>query len=97
MKCALCEREITEGLGSEHHLVPKVNGGNHGACVFLHEICHKQVHALFDNKNLAKRLDTIKKLREHRDIQRFLVWISDKPPEFNTKIRLSKRNRWAKV
>lgn len=93
MRCALCEREIVEGLGSEHHLVPRDNGGNHGACVFLHEICHKHLHALFGNKDLAKRLYTIEKLKEHKDIQRFLVWISDKPPEFNTKIRLSRRNR----
>jgi 5-methylcytosine-specific restriction enzyme A len=93
MKCALCDREIVEGLETEHHLVPRVNGGNHGACVFLHEICHKQVHALFTNKDLSKRLNTIEKLKEHKDIQRFLGWIADKSPEFNTKIRLSKRNR----
>ena len=93
MRCALCEREIIEGFESEHHLVPRVNGGNNGACVFLHEVCHKQLHALFDNRDLAKRLNTIEKLKEHKDIKRFLVWISDKPPEFNTKIRLSRRSR----
>ena len=49
--CALCEREIPHRLKDAHHLTPKSRGGV--VTVFLHRACHKQVHALFTETELA--------------------------------------------
>jgi hypothetical protein len=93
MNCALCDREIPKGFESKHHLVPKCRGGAGDVFVFTHSICHKQIHALFNEKALAKRFNTIEKLKKQPDIQRFLTWIASKPIEFNQKMRVSKKNR----
>lgn len=93
MNCALCSREIPKGFESKHHLVPKCKGGADGVFVFMHSICHKQIHALFNEKALAKKYNSIEKLKNQPDIQRFLAWISVKPLEFDIKIHISRKNR----
>jgi len=93
MICELCERRIPEGLVSEHHLKPVSCGGRKGAKASLHTICHKQIHALFSESTLSVFYNTIGSLKKHPDVQRFLKWIEDKPPEFDVKIRVSRRKR----
>ena len=93
MRCKLCNRQILTGNDSEHHLVPKSRGGRHSSTITLHEICHKQIHALFNERELAISYNDINSLKDHRDVKRFIKWISKKAPEFNVKIRIRRKNR----
>lgn len=83
--CPLCDRPMPEGSWTLHHLTPKSQGGR--ATVALHHICHKTVHRLFDERTLARRLNTIEALREEPEIQSFLAWIAKRPPGFSGQVR----------
>lgn len=91
--CAICDRIIIPGMESKHHLIPKSKGGAYQDYVFVHEICHKQIHALFDEKQLATCYNTVAKLKEHKDVTRFILWVSTKPLSFNKSIRVRRKNR----
>ncbi|WP_254602574.1 HNH endonuclease [Sphingomonas bacterium] len=83
-RCALCERPL--GTRVEwHHLVPKSEGGRVTAPV--HPICHRTIHALVPNAELARRYADPAALRAREDVARFLRWIADKPPDFSAPVR----------
>jgi hypothetical protein len=82
--CALCGRPL--GARTEwHHLVPKSEGGRDTAPV--HPICHRTIHALVPNAELARLYADPAALRARDDVQRFLRWIADKPPDFHAPVR----------
>lgn len=87
--CPLCDREIPESQKDAHHLVPKSKGGKETE--FLHRICHKQVHALFTETELAIKLNNAETLRAHPEMQKFIAWIKSKPNDFYEKTRKSTR------
>ena len=41
--------------------------------------CHKQIHALYTNEEIAARLTTIPQLKEDPQLLRFLKWIRKQP------------------
>lgn len=57
---------------TKHHLVPKSQGG--GPTADLCQMCHKQIHALYDNKTLGEVFNTIEKLREELPVQKYIKW-----------------------
>ena len=82
--CPVCERPL--GTKVEwHHLVPKAEGGRVTAAV--HPICHRTIHAVFTNAELARDFSTPDRLSAHPDIARFLTWIADKEPDFHAPTR----------
>lgn len=82
--CALCERPL--GVRVEwHHLVPKSEGGRVTAPV--HPICHRTIHALVSNADLARDYADPVALRAREDVGRFLRWVADKPPDFHAPVR----------
>ena len=82
--CALCERPL--GARVEwHHLVPKSEGGRNTAPV--HPICHRTIHALVPNADLARAYAEPAALRAREDVGRFLRWIADKRPDFHAPVR----------
>ncbi len=85
--CPLCERPIPPAQRDAHHLVPKSHGGVR--TVDLHRICHRQVHALFTEADLARRYHDIDALREHPAMARFLAWVRAKPDDFFGRTRKS--------
>ena len=94
MICLLCKRGILPGFGSKHHLIPESRGGKE--TIPLHDICHSKIHHVFTEKELEKSYNTIEKLLEHEEIQRFVKWISKQPLNFidknkDTKIRKEQR------
>lgn len=94
MFCELCEREILPGDKSVHHLVPKTNtNGKNSLTIVLHTICHRQIHALYSEKVLAKHFNTIDKLKNDSNIQRFVRWLTKRPLEFVAKARVSNSRR----
>lgn len=85
--CALCDRPIPLALRDAHHLIPKSRGGD--VTVYLHRACHKQIHALFTETELAKKYASPQALRDHPEMARFINWVKDKPCEFNPPARRS--------
>lgn len=79
--CPVCGRPLIEGPSVDrHHLVPRSQGGR--LAVALHRICHRKLHALWSERELAARLSTPEAIRAEPAIQAFARWLARKPPEF---------------
>lgn len=89
--CPLCERPIPPEQSDEHHLVPKLKGGKETEA--LHRICHRQVHALFTETELAERYNTAEALLEHPEMRKFVAWVRTKPPGLCESVKESRRKR----
>ncbi len=89
--CPLCERVIPPGHEDAHHLVPKSKGGVQTR--ILHRICHRQIHALLTETELARHYHSIEALRSHPPLAQFLAWVQRKPADFNERTRKSARLR----
>ncbi len=87
-RCELCEREVTKT--TKHHLVPKSQKGT--VTADLCSPCHRQIHALFTNKTLAKELHVIEALKVDPDMQRYLGFIR-KQKDRKFAVRPSKKRR----
>jgi hypothetical protein len=81
-RCQLCDRPFGKDV-QQHHLIPKSQGGRE--TISLHPICHRKVHALFNEKELARRFSTIEALLQNEDIQSFVHWVKNKPADFYRK------------
>ena len=80
--CWLCRRPLGHRV-EWHHPVPKSRGGRE--TVPLHPICHRTIHATFDNAALARLGAMPDPLREVPEIVRFLRWIAGKPADFHAR------------
>jgi hypothetical protein len=82
MNCELCEREVDRL--TVHHLIPrqrvKQKKAEAGPTANICSACHRQIHALFDNKRLAKELNSLEKLRNEPQMTKFLSWIKKQKP-----------------
>lgn len=101
--CPICGRPYG-GEMQEHHLKPvtfrtrtkEVHDRDNK--VTIHKMCHQKIHATFPEYELLNYYHTVERIREHPEIQKFIKWISKKPPEFydkndDTKHRKRKRKR----
>lgn len=89
--CELCGRSPVDT--TVHHLIPREEGGSHGPTAALCRTCHKQIHALYSNKELAIRLYTIKLLQEDEKINKYIKWVRKQPSETILRVRKSKERR----
>lgn len=89
--CPLCGRLIPETQRDEHHLVPRSKGGRETTP--LHRICHRQIHALFTERELAEAYCTIDALIAHPELAKFVRWVRRKPDDFFERTRKSARLR----
>ena len=87
--CPICDRIIPESQKDAHHLIPKSKGGK--ISEYLHRICHRQIHALFSETELAAEFNTAAALQKHPEMQRFIHWVKSKPNHFYEKSRKSSR------
>ena len=85
--CDLCLRIDVER--SIHHLIPREFGGGPEDTSKLCIPCHKQIHALYPNSELAVRLNTIEKLQADNEIKKYLNWIKKQPAGKLPKIKKS--------
>jgi hypothetical protein len=76
-----------------HHLKPKQKGGKAEDRTPLCRPCHKQVHAVFSNGDLAKLYTDISALRQAPLMVPFIKWIRKQRPETNFTVRTAKTNR----
>lgn len=92
--CELCGRsDVTCTI---HHLTPKEEGGTFKPTALLCVPCHKQIHALYTNQELAIRLDTVSKLKEDDKIRRYLKWIKKQPGTKSVKTKKSNERKQKK-
>lgn len=89
--CPLCNREIPPAQADRHHLVPKSKGGRRTE--FMHRVCHRQVHALLTEGELAGQYATVEALLQHPELQAFVAWVKTKPEDFVVRTRKSTRIR----
>ncbi|MGD6817722.1 HNH endonuclease [Metabacillus sp. 84] len=75
--CRLCRRKDVEI--TIHHLVPKEMGGTFLPTAPLCIPCHKQIHALYTNDELAARLSAIEDLQRDEKLSKFIKWIRKQP------------------
>ncbi len=87
MNCALCEREIAKL--TEHHLKPKsrLKKGETTPTIWICWVCHRQIHALFSNLQLADEYDSLERLRDEPRMKKFLGWIRKQDAEKAVKVR----------
>lgn len=78
--CPLCGRGIPPAQRDAHHLVPKSKGGRQTA--LLHRVCHRQIHAVLTETELARQYATVEALREHPTLKVFVAWVKTKPDDF---------------
>jgi 5-methylcytosine-specific restriction endonuclease McrA len=87
--CPLCERVIPVSQRDAHHLIPKSKGGKETE--YLHRICHRQIHALFTETELARRYNNVEALLSHPEMIKFVSWVRTKPEDFYERTQKSQR------
>ncbi len=87
--CPICERVIPPSQMDAHHLIPRSKGGKETQ--YLHRICHRQIHALFSETELARQLNSAEAIRQHPQMQRFIQWVKNKPDGFYERVAKSAR------
>ena len=91
--CAVCESKIPHRQRDAHLLIRKSKGERKNE--YLHRICHRQIHALFTETELARQFNSVDALLAHPDILLFVAWVKTKPDDFMERIRKSQRLRTA--
>ena len=89
MTCQLCDRQVPQL--TLHHLIPrqtvKRKQANAGATIAICPPCHRQIHALYSNLELARQLNTVDKLKSEPKMSKFLGWIKKQDPQKRIRIR----------
>ncbi|NOX37320.1 MAG: HNH endonuclease [Calditrichaeota bacterium] len=88
MRCELCEREVSRV--TIHHLIPRQKNGGKGPTARICSACHRQLHHIFENTTLARELNTLEKIRQHPEMQRFLNWVRKQDPDRRIRVRRKK-------
>lgn len=72
-----------------HHWVPKSKGGV--AWSWLHAICHRKLHSVFTERELATEYKDAATLRSDPRIARFITWVRKRPPNYRSRHRKAQR------
>jgi hypothetical protein len=78
--CQLCSRELGDLLIDEHHLIPKTFKGKE--TIKLHKICHRKIHSVFSERELLNYYNSVDRIKENEQIQKFITWVIKKPIDF---------------
>jgi len=80
------------GLGlDQHHPIPRSRGGR--ATVTMHKICHRAIHAMLSERELAEEFSTFAALKAHPMLTQFIAWARKRPPGYDDRTRWSKSRR----
>jgi hypothetical protein len=91
--CPLCDRPMVPGPSlDQHHPVPRSHGGREA--VAMHKICHRAIHAMLSEGELAEEFSTFEALRAHPTLAQFIAWVKKRPPEYYDRTRWSKSRRF---
>ena len=92
LHCPICLHEYHRRELTKHHLVPKSRKGQE--TVLICAACHKQIHAIFSEKELERRFNTIESLVEAEEFLPWVKWIRKRKP--TSKIRVARSGRRSK-
>lgn len=87
--CPLCQRPNYHP--TDHHLVPKSLGGKETKTVCRD--CHKAVHSLFTNKQLASVYNTAKELFAHEGFRKMIAFLRKQDPRVKQTFVRSRETR----
>ncbi|MFA5154152.1 MAG: hypothetical protein WC554_16500 [Clostridia bacterium] len=90
MDCEICGLFMKTHTLTKHHLVPKAQRKKFGMKEFgvrnrtikVHKFCHAILHIIFDNEQLARDLNTRKKIKRNPIIQRYVAFIKQQSSNF---------------
>lgn len=100
-QCELCGRAVDEV--TKHHLIPRTRHANKRnkktfdrkevkeRVAWLCRPCHKQIHAVFSEKELERRFNTLEAIRAHPEAAKFIEWLKDKPGGLTVTVRRSRQ------
>lgn len=88
-RCAICQHTYQRAQLTKHHLVPRSRKGK--ATVLVCSACHRQVHAVFTEKELARSCDTLDKLLAATELQPWIAWVRERKPRGRLSVRTSRR------
>jgi len=94
MICPICERDCPDKFMSAHHL--RTRKADKWLTEMLCRDCHKYIHALFTNKELADKnsdLHTIEGLMAREEFAKAVKFIRTIPPGRKVSIYMS-NDRW---
>ncbi|HEX8234866.1 MAG TPA: hypothetical protein VF600_02830 [Abditibacteriaceae bacterium] len=98
--CELCGRLMPQL--PRHHLIPRTRHRKKRAqrtferadmkerIAMLCRPCHRNVHAVLDNKELESNYNTLETLAANPAIRKFTEWIKNKPPGTTVPVRRQK-------
>lgn len=89
--CPICLHEYQPSQMNKHHLVPKSRKGK--ITVTLCIPCHKQIHAVYSEKELEREFPTLDELLEAEAMQSWIAWIRKRKPTARIATRTSRRRR----
>lgn len=89
--CELCVRSPNRTM--VHHLIPKQCGGVNGPSMKVCSACHKQIHAIFTNKELAEFYHSKERLLDHPEMAKYIKWVIKQDPEKRITTRKSNSRR----
>ena len=70
--CPLCARPMITGPSlDEHHPMPRSHGGRE--TVTMHKICHRAIHAMLSENELAEEFSGFEALRTHPMLAQFIA------------------------
>lgn len=83
-RCELCEREV--GFRTQHHLIPRTTHRRKkrrdgltqeelNRVIWICAPCHKNIHAVLTEKELAEEFNSLEKLLCFPAIARFTAWV----------------------
>jgi hypothetical protein len=92
-QCPLCDRLMLMGPSlDEHHPLPRSHGGRE--TVTMHKICHRAIHAMLSERELAEEFSGFEALKAHPTLAQFIAWVKKRPPEYYDRTRWSKSRRF---
>jgi len=85
--CCLCDRE--RGDITRHHLIPRTMHSKKWVkerflittlriTVPMCKPCHKQIHELITEKDMAREYNTVEDLKAHPEVATWVEWVRDK-------------------
>jgi hypothetical protein len=95
--CAMCERPMNL---TAHHVIPRVTHAKYlkmgytreflNTCIMICRQCHSKVHAVEDEKTLARNYNTLDKIVAHPEIARWIAYAKKQ----KARIKPSKKSKW---
>lgn len=93
LNCALCGRLIPRHLITRHHLLPREEGGGPEHTADLCKACHGHLHALYDNRTLARQFATLDALRRDPQVLKFVKFIRKQSPTATFRSSTTRKKR----